>query len=240
MKIILQNFNFPTKFYTINPTENKTIASLLSNFNLNNNLDNIEYFITSNGKKLNNSFPLNELYHNQILTLHESILGGKGGFGSLLKRQNANKKMTNNVDACRDLTGRRIRHVNQERLLKEWEEKKQEENNIINNYNKKGKINFGMSLKEEKLNEYRKENEKFYKEKNRVNKIITNSSVYLIKKRKREIELKNKENQKKKNTKQIKKNNNNNEIKNENKNNILNNYSFENKTKEELLDEILF
>ena len=209
MKIILQNFNFPTKFYTINPTENKTIASLLSNFNLNNNLDNIEYFITSNGKKLNNSFPLN-------------------------------KKMTNNVDACRDLTGRRIRHVNQERLLKEWEEKKQEENNIINNYNKKGKINFGMSLKEEKLNEYRKENEKFYKEKNRVNKIITNSSVYLIKKRKREIELKNKENQKKKNTKQIKKNNNKNETEKENKNNILNNYSFENKTKEELLDEILF
>jgi hypothetical protein len=239
MKIILQNFNFPTKFYTINPTENKTISSLLSTFNL-QNLENNEYFITSNGKILNNSFPLNELYNNQILTLHESNLGGKGGFGTLLKRQNANKKMTNNVDACRDLTGRRIRHVNQERLLKEWEEKKQEENNIINNYNKKGKINFGMTLKEEKLNEYRKENEKYYKEKNRVNKIITNSSVYLIKKRKREIELKNKENQKKKNTKQIKKNNNNNEIKNENKNNILNNYSFENKTKEELLDEILF
>ena len=45
---------------------------------------------------------------------------------------------------------------------------------------------------------------------------------------------------KKKNTKQIKKNNNKNETEKENKNNILNNYSFENKTKEELLDETLF
>jgi len=239
MKIILQNFNTEnsTKFYSINPTENKTISSLLSDFNLLNSND-IEYFISSNGKFLSNSFPLNELYNNQILTLNKKILGGKGGFGTLLKRQNANKKIKNNVDACRDLTGRRIRHVNQERLLKEWEEKKQEENNIINNYNKKGKINFGMTLKEEKLNEYRKENEKYYKEKNRVNKIITNTSVYLIKKRKREEELKNKEN-KENNFKQIKKNKNN-KIATENKNNNLTNYSFENKTKEELLDEILF
>ncbi|KYQ93033.1 hypothetical protein DLAC_05642 [Tieghemostelium lacteum] len=52
------------------------------------------------------------------------MIGGKGGFGSLL-RSNAKKvgqKETTNFDACRDLDGRRLRHVNNEKRLKEWKE----------------------------------------------------------------------------------------------------------------------
>lgn len=50
------------------------------------------------------------------------LSGGKGGFGSLLRgaATKAGQKKTNNFDACRDMSGRRLRHVNAERKLEEW------------------------------------------------------------------------------------------------------------------------
>ena len=53
------------------------------------------------------------------------LLGGKGGFGSLLRGQGMAARV-DNFDACRDLSGRRIRHTNNEIRLKEWEERQQE------------------------------------------------------------------------------------------------------------------
>ncbi|EGC34720.1 hypothetical protein DICPUDRAFT_79538 [Dictyostelium purpureum] len=52
------------------------------------------------------------------------VNGGKGGFGSLLKSTGTRvgQKKTTNFDACRDLSGRRLRHVNNEKKLKEWME----------------------------------------------------------------------------------------------------------------------
>uniref|UniRef100_A0A7S3T4T3 SDE2-like domain-containing protein n=1 Tax=Strombidinopsis acuminata TaxID=141414 RepID=A0A7S3T4T3_9SPIT len=63
-------------------------------------------------------------------TLHESgapvrlflrLLGGKGGFGAMLRTAGARGVKTTNFDACRDLNGRRLRHVNAEQKLREWE-----------------------------------------------------------------------------------------------------------------------
>lgn len=56
------------------------------------------------------------------------ILGGKGGFGTLLKGQSrqASAQTTKDFGDCRDLQGRRLRHVNdmvQATLVKEWQEK---------------------------------------------------------------------------------------------------------------------
>uniref|UniRef100_A0A5B7ATZ5 Ubiquitin-like domain-containing protein n=1 Tax=Davidia involucrata TaxID=16924 RepID=A0A5B7ATZ5_DAVIN len=50
------------------------------------------------------------------------LRGGKGGFGSLLRgaATKAGQKKTNNFDACRDMSGRRLRHVNAEKKLEEW------------------------------------------------------------------------------------------------------------------------
>ncbi|XP_072951232.1 uncharacterized protein [Typha angustifolia] len=50
------------------------------------------------------------------------LRGGKGGFGSLLRgaATKAGQKKTNNFDACRDMSGRRLRHVNAEKRLEEW------------------------------------------------------------------------------------------------------------------------
>ena len=49
------------------------------------------------------------------------LVGGKGGFGSMLKSMGAKKgKETTNFEACRDLNGRRLRNVNDEKKLAEW------------------------------------------------------------------------------------------------------------------------
>ena len=56
------------------------------------------------------------------------LVGGKGGFGSLLRGQGAaaQQKKTTNFDACRDMNGRRMRHVNAEKKLKDWKHESSE------------------------------------------------------------------------------------------------------------------
>ncbi|GFY97456.1 ubiquitin-like superfamily protein [Actinidia rufa] len=52
----------------------------------------------------------------------------QGGFGSLLRgaATKAGQKKTNNFDACRDMSGRRLRHVNVEKKLEEWKAEAEE------------------------------------------------------------------------------------------------------------------
>lgn len=69
------------------------------------------------------------------------LLGGKGGFGSLLRgaATKAGQKKTRNFDACRDMSGRRLRHVNAEKKLMEWKatEKERELAKVGEEYLKK-------------------------------------------------------------------------------------------------------
>ena len=52
--------------------------------------------------------------------------GGKGGFGAMLRTAGTKGIKTTNFDACRDLNGRRLRYVNQEAKLREWEAQAEE------------------------------------------------------------------------------------------------------------------
>lgn len=52
--------------------------------------------------------------------------GGKGGFGSMLRAIGAQIEKTTNKEACRDLSGRRLRDVNAEKRIKNWLKKKSE------------------------------------------------------------------------------------------------------------------
>ncbi|THG03476.1 hypothetical protein TEA_018698 [Camellia sinensis var. sinensis] len=65
---------------------------------------------------------LNGSSSHPVLHLLLRLRGGKGGFGSLLRgaATKAGQKKTNNFDACRDMSGRRLRHVNAEKKLEEW------------------------------------------------------------------------------------------------------------------------
>ena len=51
--------------------------------------------------------------------LKNPLQGGKGGFGSLLRSMKPKTKGDQNFEACRDLSGRRLRTVQQERVLAE-------------------------------------------------------------------------------------------------------------------------
>ena len=62
-----------------------------------------------------------------VVRLEESgVDGGKGGFGALLRIQSKlpGAKKTSDFSACRDLSGRRLRHVNNERIMQKWDEAK--------------------------------------------------------------------------------------------------------------------
>lgn len=48
------------------------------------------------------------------------LLGGKGGFGSMLRALGAQIEKTTNREACRDLSGRRMRDINDEKKIAEW------------------------------------------------------------------------------------------------------------------------
>lgn len=121
--------------------------------------------------------------------------GGKGGFGSLLKGQPPVKKRTNNFDSCRDLSGRRLRHVNQEKMLREWQAKKMEEEKIIKIYNnpdeEKKVDDYVDSDKKRELIEM---NRKYLKEASKSTESIVKSVKYVLKKKRNREEEKINEN----------------------------------------------
>ncbi|KAF4384575.1 hypothetical protein F8388_003882 [Cannabis sativa] len=95
------------------------------------------------------------------------LRGGKGGFGSLLRGAGTrNLKKTNNFDACRDMSGRRLRHVNAEKRLEEWkateEERKLEKkaHDFLKKVAKKGKKGAGDGAAEKYVAKYREESER--------------------------------------------------------------------------------
>ncbi|XP_055615459.1 splicing regulator SDE2 [Toxorhynchites rutilus septentrionalis] len=86
-----------------------------------------EYYLTQNGKRL----PANSTFSSRLdaripLRLQERLIGGKGGFGSMLRAIGAQIEKTTNREACRDLSGRRLRDINEEKRLKTYLEKQRE------------------------------------------------------------------------------------------------------------------
>ncbi|KAM8810058.1 splicing regulator SDE2 [Eudromia elegans] len=61
-----------------------------------------------------------ELQSGAVYSLEPRLCGGKGGFGSMLRALGAQIEKTTNREACRDLSGRRLRDVNHEKAMAEW------------------------------------------------------------------------------------------------------------------------
>lgn len=68
------------------------------------------YFV-ANGRKLEDS----DVLQNGTVYVFPKLLGGKGGFGSMLRAIGAQIEKTTNREACRDLSGRRLRDINEEK-----------------------------------------------------------------------------------------------------------------------------
>ncbi|KAJ7951296.1 Protein SDE2-like protein [Quillaja saponaria] len=96
------------------------------------------------------------------------LIGGKGGFGSLLRGAGtkAGQKKTNNFDACRDMSGRRLRHVNAEKKLEEWKAEEEERrlekmaDEFLKKAAKKGKKGVGECEAQKYVAKYREESER--------------------------------------------------------------------------------
>ncbi|KAH1107016.1 hypothetical protein J1N35_010784 [Gossypium stocksii] len=104
-------------------------------------------------------------HSNATLNLSLRLLGGKGGFGSLLRgaATKAGQKKTSNFEACRDMSGRRLRHVNAEKRLEEWkaEEEQRKLEKIAEDFMKKkaktGKKGVGDGEAEKYVAKYREQ-----------------------------------------------------------------------------------
>lgn len=97
------------------------------------------------------------LYDNETVDILIPLPGGKGGFGSLLRAIGAQIEKTTNRDACRDLSGRRLRDVKREDELKKLlalqakliEEKKRRKREKIEKLKKKQELsNASVSIQE--------------------------------------------------------------------------------------------
>ncbi|XP_060555346.1 splicing regulator SDE2-like [Ruditapes philippinarum] len=95
----------------------KTVGDLKSYLTTDKGFPKDGSFFVCNGSIVKDSEPVqkNAVYHT-----HLRLPGGKGGFGSMLRAIGAQIEKTTNHEACRDLSGRRMRDVNNEKDLKEW------------------------------------------------------------------------------------------------------------------------
>ncbi|XP_065660887.1 UBL fusion protein SDE2 isoform X2 [Hydra vulgaris] len=84
------------------------------------------FYLVSNGKVLNFN---DEIICDSYVNAYIRVPGGKGGFGSMLRAIGARIEKTTNHEACRDLSGRRMRDVNNEKQIGEWLKKKQDKEN---------------------------------------------------------------------------------------------------------------
>ncbi|TMW50525.1 hypothetical protein DOY81_004386 [Sarcophaga bullata] len=80
-----------------------------------------DFYLEQKGKRL-----YEQICHGCPIYLRLCTLGGKGGFGSMLRAIGAQIEKTTNREACRDLSGRRLRDINEEKRLKAWLEKQGE------------------------------------------------------------------------------------------------------------------
>lgn len=78
-----------------------------------------QYYVLHNGRLIQEG----DICLNGYATVVPRLLGGKGGFGSMLRAIGAQIEKTTNREACRDLSGRRLRDINEEKRLKAWIEK---------------------------------------------------------------------------------------------------------------------
>ncbi|KAG0251773.1 hypothetical protein BG011_007380 [Mortierella polycephala] len=104
-------------------------------------------------------------HHLKYFTLSLRMNGGKGGFGSMLRAQGGrmSSQKTTNTDACRDLSGRRIKTVNDAKKMAEYL-KKAPEREKAKRENLKRKIEEKLELAERPTRKHRFEDSKFFDE----------------------------------------------------------------------------
>jgi len=76
-----------------------------------------EFYVLRNGSVLHSD---DGVHNNETFDLRCRLRGGKGGFGSMLRAIGAQIEKTTNREACRDLSGRRLRAINDEKRIRHY------------------------------------------------------------------------------------------------------------------------
>lgn len=113
---------FGSKVASLEPSTDKNksnIALFVNYLKLTEGIEPSHYLIMTGTKVINPTTCQDYTFSNNAqVDLCISLKGGKGGFGSLLRAIGAQIEKTTNRDACRDLSGRRLRDVEREEKLK--------------------------------------------------------------------------------------------------------------------------
>nr|XP_060610157.1 splicing regulator SDE2 [Anolis sagrei ordinatus] len=99
------------------PAEDRSVRGLLRARCQAQGVPEDHFYIKCNGRCVNSE---DELQDGGVYSLEPRLCGGKGGFGSMLRALGAQIEKTTNREACRDLSGRRLRDVNHEKAMAEW------------------------------------------------------------------------------------------------------------------------
>ncbi|BAM41031.1 conserved hypothetical protein [Theileria orientalis strain Shintoku] len=110
------------------------------------NVDISKFYLLINGKINNNIYQYAyseisdsidfELKDEVTIDVLFKVLGGKGGFGKILKSQAKKKSQSSNLDSCRNLQGQRIRTVRLSEQMNRWKEQQSNQENVDNNFYK--------------------------------------------------------------------------------------------------------
>ncbi|XP_061847505.1 splicing regulator SDE2 isoform X2 [Colius striatus] len=99
------------------PPGGRLVRDLLSDRVRVLNIPEESLYVKCNGRLVNDE---DVLQNGAVYSLEPRLCGGKGGFGSMLRALGAQIEKTTNREACRDLSGRRLRDVNHEKAMAEW------------------------------------------------------------------------------------------------------------------------
>jgi len=100
---------------SLNVNSKMSIASIRQYISNETRMLPTDFYLLLNGKILSENIAQNGIVH-----VVPRILGGKGGFGSMLRAIGAQIEKTTNREACRDLSGRRLRDINEEKRVKDF------------------------------------------------------------------------------------------------------------------------
>ncbi|KAI2650299.1 Replication stress response regulator SDE2 [Labeo rohita] len=115
MELFVISPNLRVTNLTVSP--GSTVSDLVDHFAVKEGVSFTDFYVKSNGRKSHS----NDLLQSGVVyRVEPRLCGGKGGFGSMLRALGAQIEKTTNREACRDLSGRRLRDVNHEKQMAEW------------------------------------------------------------------------------------------------------------------------
>jgi hypothetical protein len=81
-----------------------------------------DYHLTRGGAPLEETDIIlcEEEWGTTLIRAHPVLCGGKGGFGALIRAVGSRANRSGNKEACRDLSGRRLRDVNAQKNVTKW------------------------------------------------------------------------------------------------------------------------